>query len=232
MIQKTDISSIRETALDLLYRPFKINEKIPFLNNNPIIENFIVFPGREMINLSADPEQLDNAIDFYSKQIADMDLQRIFITIKKPYRLEFFNQTKEWFSEKDYNDILSDIYKNIEFPNWNNDVDELIDCFESINKDLFMSKEGRKIHDSLPDEITIYRGIYSESYYKAVSWTTDRDTAEFFANRFQDGYIVTGKVKKESVFACYESEKEVVVNPNHVEILEIASVQDGRMTMA
>ena len=71
--------------------------------------------------------------------------------------------------------------------------------------------------DDLSDEniITIYRGVKVNNY-RGLSWTVDKNVAEWFARRFgHDGdrcYVFTGTINKKDIIALFSSrnEKEVV----------------------
>lgn len=79
--------------------------------------------------------------------------------------------------------------------------------------------------------LTIYRGVskYSLSINDALSWTTDREIAIFFANRFhsKDKKIIKASVNESDVILwCNDrKEKEVIVLPRDVRIIEINEVE-------
>lgn len=68
---------------------------------------------------------------------------------------------------------------------------------------------------SLPETIMVYRGIQKDATTNALSWTLDKNVAEWFANRFNNnGTVVEVTINKKYVFAYINgrNEKEVVVN--------------------
>lgn len=84
-----------------------------------------------------------------------------------------------------------------------------------------------KIHH-FPDIVTIYRGEgnKSTSYENAYSWTTDINVANFFALRHNDGTkarIITATINKSDIieFIDGRNEFEIIILPEHVEIVEI-----------
>lgn len=231
MRKKDDIETIRNVMIAMLYIPFKMNKDsiIPIKNNNPIIETFFQYQN-QIINLSDENEEnIKKAIAHYKELINRSDIDALFIHVKKPCRLMVFDTVKDYLGIDSYNRILSEVYKSIEFPNHDNDVDSLIENFKKIDKSKFMDKKSMAFYNSLPDKITIYRGIYSDEYESAVSWTTEYETAKWFANRFNEGFIVKGTTAKEHVFCCYASESEVVVDPEHIQIQNIESAQTESM---
>ena len=64
--------------------------------------------------------------------------------------------------------------------------------------------------------VTIYRGVGSEEYRDGISWTLDREKAEWFATRFtEDGVVYSAKVKSNDIlyYISDRGEKEVIVDP-------------------
>lgn len=95
-------------------------------------------------------------------------------------------------------------------------------------------KDGEiRPRDELPDELTLYRGA-QENHKAGMSWTTDREQALWFRNRFTslfpaNLYMVTWP--SECVLATLDrrNEHEVIVDPYYLgvfpeDILEIAPV--------
>ena len=61
---------------------------------------------------------------------------------------------------------------------------------------------------------------------KALSWTLDKDTAEWFAHRFgENGMVYEAQIQKKYIYAFFNSrnESEVIVDPKH--LIAIAQVQ-------
>ena len=81
--------------------------------------------------------------------------------------------------------------------------------------------EGRRRYDRWRKK-TIYRGGVGDPAYIAIglSWTLDFKTAQWFARVYGDptpeapGHVITARVPKGAVLACYEHEDEVVVVSN------------------
>ena len=61
---------------------------------------------------------------------------------------------------------------------------------------------------------------------KALSWTLDRDTAEWFAHRFgENGTVYGAQIHKSHIYAYFSgrNEDEVIVDPKH--LTEITQIQ-------
>ena len=111
-------------------------------------------------------------------------------------QLVILNQT---VSEKEYIEIVRDWYTHSEFVH--QDMQKWRDTFASIkNTNLLMDNEELAFYKNLPDKITIYRGGYSK---RGISWTLNKDIAEWFAKRFKPVNIpetVNTKVFKKEVY--------------------------------
>jgi len=83
-------------------------------------------------------------------------------------------------------------------------------------KEHFMNKEDKERFDELPEKLIIYRGcseIESQKKVYGLSWTIDRDVAEFFAEKYiknkdVNSTIVEVKVSKSSLFAYIGGREE------------------------
>ena len=86
---------------------------------------------------------------------------------------------------------------------------------------------------SLPDKILVYQGR-TETNDDGWSWTTKRDTAVWFANRFarfdkDRPWLTIGTVDKANVkaYLLARNEFEILVDPGYVEILQIGPLLDS-----
>lgn len=97
---------------------------------------------------------------------------------------------------------------------------ELVAMFEAADPEHLMDDDERTALASKPDRIEVYRGTSGISVAKArggMSWTTDKATAAWFANRV-DGIplVLRAEVSKRDVLAYFSHEDEVVVRPRRV----------------
>lgn len=76
---------------------------------------------------------------------------------------------------------------------------------------LFRDHEDTVAFDALPSEFTVWRGAHPDREY-GWSWTTNRKTAEWFANRAH-GEVLTRQAKRSEVFGCFagRGESEVLL---------------------
>jgi hypothetical protein len=115
-------------------------------------------------------------------------------------------------SEQEYVDVVKDWYTQTEIVY--QDLQLWIDTFKSIkNNKLLMDYDELNYFNNLPKKIIIYRGGVSK---RGISWTLDKDIAEWFANRFKainkGGQLFEKKVFKNDCIAYFNGreEKEII----------------------
>jgi hypothetical protein len=86
----------------------------------------------------------------------------------------------------------------------------------------YMEPENKERLASLPERVTIYRGQLA-ARRAGISWTTDREVAEWFARRWAmmlggEPELISGHVERSNVIAAFtgRNESEVLVLPRHV----------------
>ena len=82
----------------------------------------------------------------------------------------------------------------------------------------------------------MYRGVtpYNEGNVKALSWTLSRETAEWFAHRFdEDGTVYEAQIDNKHIFALFSgrNESEVIVDPKHLKDITFAPEMEQGPTM-
>lgn len=90
--------------------------------------------------------------------------------------------------------------------------------FRQADKKALMNNDEYEVYSELPETFTVYRGVTPGHNPDGMSWTRERDKAEWFANRFGEGYILKGTAKKEDVLAFFSrrSEEEIVIEAKNV----------------
>lgn len=199
-----------------------------FLLYHPVFES--------TFTLDRDTQEMIEVIPNFDKLIKQFleimtkkpSLMLYCMSLRKPYRLSFLEQAARLisisFSKKELTDCVIFAYKTCEFPNYEHYqigmMSELKGLFELSDTRDMMDDNEKKVYDELPDVVELYRGICSDEYYPAMSWTLDKTQAEWFANRFnRNGKIIEAKVRKEHIYCYQEHEKECIVDYEEVEIL-------------
>lgn len=127
--------------------------------------------------------------------IEESDLRGICLMLNKPYILTFISYIESMLSDEELGMILGTFWTAIENITGDNNVNgmEIVKWFKRADKKSLMNEEELLVYESLPEEVTVYRGVtsYNRKKEKALSWTLDYEKAVWFANRFSTG---TGEV--------------------------------------
>lgn len=194
----TNIDKIREIAHILLKQPFK-STAIPFIVHHPF-------------NYSNPILYYDNNAIIQIDAIKPEDA---------PLRVKWRIKMGE---------IIKNIWCRIENISSNSNINEIIKLLEKANKNTLMTKNEQTYLNNLPEKVTLYRGVTEINRYnkKALSWTTDKNVALWFANRFKTDYraIWTITIPKSLILCYFEtSEKECIVNlKNHKTKIKIEEI--------
>lgn len=148
------------------------------------------------------------------KKLAEKDYSGYVYLHEKPYRINAFLEIEDKLSNKDYWELLSDVWVNSENI-WQNLATwkELLTDNRS-GKMHFMNAEERKKLRSLPDVVTVYRGCTNKNK-NGLSYTLDKNRAIFFTKyRFaKDGRVIKKEVPKTKIFAYLNgrNEDEIII---------------------
>lgn len=143
---------------------------------------------------------------------------------ERPYRLDAFQQLDLY--EADYWRLAGKVWTDSENI-WQN----LQDWYEIWDRDepgkmFAMDEADQEFYDSLPPVIEVWRGAGHLESAKGLSWTTDKDRAVWFAQRFSQGeeYLSHAKVRKCDIHAAYSCRNENEIVTDRFDILSIDSV--------
>lgn len=228
--QETDLNKVKEIAIVFLHLTPTMDETFPFFVVHPFFENSInMIPNKnnnnvpQMFDIFKEPEKYNTLLMYMEHRIKSCkDVHSIFFMFRKSYRLIFFKYTKQYLSEKDFAEMLKFCWTTCESPMNDANVTkkEIVCWFTDANKNFLMSKEEKKIHKSLPQMVEIYRGTRSAAYKLGVSWTLNRETAEWFAKRFSNSndecHLYSYRIDRRDVL-CYineRNEQEIIINCN------------------
>ena len=216
---KTNLNQIKEVAKMLLYTDIHYLDmgfvSHPFANFN--IQMIRENNKTELLDLTKN-DDVERWRKYLSEKIDTISsVQQFLMIIHKPYLPVFLKYIKDDLSDKDYANMLYEIWITVEYPNHDINVstNEFMSMFRKAKKKFLMNQEEQLVFDSLPETITVYRGIQKDATTNALSWTLDKNVAKWFANRFNNnGTVVEATINKKYVFAYLNgrSEKEIVLN--------------------
>ena len=74
---------------------------------------------------------------------------------------------------------------------------ELLSMFRSLDTQKLMDQEEYTQFQNLDDVVTVYRGVtsYNANNIKALSWTLNREVAEWFVHRYGEDGISPGAAR-------------------------------------
>lgn len=103
--------------------------------------------------------------------------------------------------------------------------DQWIDIWNTPDHDRSIFMEGDELAtlDALPDVITVWRGVAHQSSVSGMSWSIDKEKAEWFARRWggsgdRQPILVEGTIAKDDVLAYFSNrgESEIVAFPDSI----------------
>ena len=224
----TDIKEIKNIVKYFLQQRIEKTEYSPMIVIHPIFETSIIpiiekdgnFTYKDMLQ---DKEALQIGYKQTEKRINEATtLTSLYCIIRKSYRLTLLKFARPYLSVEDFSSLLANAWTTSENPNTdiNVDIATLSNWFQTASKKFLMTIDEYNAYRTLPDRLTIYRGVASKSNPKGLSWTTDIKKAEWFANRWNDkGYIIQAEIPKDKVLAYFTTrgEQEVVVDTTDVQ---------------
>lgn len=237
---ETDLAKLKSQAQVFLMLDIQPTKMSPLVVKHPFTDNGITGIRDEHgkivpTNLLEDSNSLDQWRRQLSQIINKADTPfSIFMMITNSYQLAFLKYAAPYLSEQDAALFLSQAWIGTESPNNNPNLSkrELLSMFRSIDPQKLMDEKEYQTFQRLNDTVTVYRGVtpYNAKNIKALSWTLDRDTAEWFAHRFgQDGTVYEAQISKAHICAVFlgRDESEVIVDPKH--LLNLSQAQEQTM---
>lgn len=149
-------------------------------------------------------------------QLAKIDdaknLFRCMYIINKGNRFDYLNflHKYEVITDQECADMVYSIWTMQErFHDCGMGKTKLIRFMKMADKEISLPVNIEQLSDD--DMVTIYRGVRVNNC-KGLSWTTDKQRAEWFAKRFgisgEKGYVFTGQIKKKDIIAFFDSRNE------------------------
>lgn len=213
---ESNLNSIKNIARELLYVDILETPLSPLFVSHPIFESAFAPTFNDIsINILESKESLYKAQKVIEKRIDIANsVFDVFWIINKPHRLMFLKFCKSLLSIDDFSKLLADVWISSE--NGNQDVYVDIFCltswFKSTDKKTLMTEHEYQIYKNLSEILTVYRGVGVDRNHNGISWTLDKNKAEWFAHRFDNknkkGYLRTLLINKSYVLAYFNRAKE------------------------
>lgn len=163
-MQYTNLNIIKEIEIQLIYTKPESMEDSGFCRHPYISRSAIILPDtNERFNIFQDIEKYHLWQEELAENIRHMrNAYSIACLIKTYYKPVFFESIKEYLSEKDFAEILSNYWATVGIT----DIPKtkFLSWFQEANKSYLMDKGERKVFDALPEKVTIYRGVDDLEY--------------------------------------------------------------------
>lgn len=238
----TNLPKIKRIAHVLLNTDIKPTELSPLVVKHPFTNSGISAVRGDagnlvMVDLLNKPEDLSA----WRKQVGELiDSSEtafdIYFMVDKTYALAFLKFAEPFLCDKDLGQILSSAWISSEAPSSDPNISRrnLVTMFRSVPHEYLMDEAELHQLAELEDPVTIYRGVRSDKprNIKNLSWTLDRDKAEWFAHRFdRDGTVYEAQIEKKHILALFNGrgESEVVVDPKYLQNLTVSMEQEQQM---
>lgn len=218
MANKTDLDAVKITSKMLLHTKININENIPVIAYHSFTNSPCSIDSKtgKMLDLT-NKEDLNKWYEIMEFLIDKAEkVLDIYMLVNTSYLLTFLKYIKDDLSKEEFSELFADAWVTSENPNGDINVSlkEIVKMYKYCDKQYLMEKEDLDVYNNLPDEFIVYRGVSKGRNKKGLSYTRNKDKAEWFANRFGKGYVIEKTIKKENVLAYFNTrnEDEIVVN--------------------
>ena len=232
----TDLGEIKKLARMFVHLDIQSTEYSPLIVKHPFTDSGMIAyrtddGGIAQADITSDPAALKLWQEEKLRQIKEARTpHEISFMITKSYSLAFLKYAAPHLSSKDLSEMLADVWVRTESPNNdpNMSKNRLLSLFKKAQPQFLMDEEEYEAFQKLDDTVTVYRGVTSHNAknVKALSWTLNYDTADWFAHRFgEDGTVYEAQIDREHIYAYFSgrNESEVIVDPKH--LTEITQVQ-------
>ena len=243
MRKQTDLGFLKQLAKQFLWVEPETTSFSPMVVKHPFTDSGIVTvrDGGEyrIADITADEAAMSQWREQMASLIENAKTPRhIYMMLTKSYRFAFLKHAMPHFSQKDFSEYLADAWIMCEAPN--NDPNftqkQLLGLFTKADPQVLMTPDEYERYRTLEDPLIVYRGVtsYNADNVRALSWTLDREKAEWFAHRFgEKGTVYEAKIDKAHVYAFFSSrnESEVIVDPAFLNELAEVQTQDEGLSM-
>ncbi len=228
----TEMDGLKGIARILLMSDLEETNFSPMVVQHPFTNSGITMVPKDgssrMLNICEKPEDLAQWQEYMKERIESAkEPSEIFSMLNKPYYLTFLKFAKPHLSTTDFSELLNSAWILSEYANSDAGVSksELVSMFKGTDPEALMDDEEREQLASLDDPVTVYRGVttYNAKNIKALSWTLERNTAEWFAHRFgEDGTVYEAQIAKAHILALFNgrNESEIVLNPKYLQSIQ------------
>lgn len=241
MKNETNLDKVKSVAKLFLHLDIATTPYSPAIVKHPFTDSGLTAirdenGGYQTINLLEEKE-LKKWRNMIEQIITESDsAYQIYMMITKPYALVFLDHISQYLSNEDFSKILASAWIQSENPHCDPNFtrSKLLGLFKRAEAKYLMDESEFENYKNLDDTLTVYRGVTSHNArnIKALSWTLDPNTAEWFAHRFgEKGIVYEAQINRKHVYALFKcrNESEIIVDPRY--LMNITEKQDMNESM-
>jgi len=227
MTEKERLDAAKQLAKLFLDLPVQPHEDFGYLFVlHPFFETGALCDAQGLFQLDKDPERFEKYKEgFFEDYLCSSDsLNSLVSKVRKSYRVTFISylEKENICTKKMCGDLL--LYQWTSIESFATDVNvsmrKILSWLKEANPNKFMDKEEKQILQSLPETITVFRGVKEKQAVESFSWTLDKDIAIWFAERFEKkGYVYQAQIPKDKIIAYTNErgEKEIILNYHYLQ---------------
>lgn len=225
----TNLQRVKSVARTLLMLDIKGTKFSPAIVKHPFTDSGITGVRGEdgnvqLLRIAEDANDRFQWQTHIRKKLDDaQNVFEIYNMITKPYKLTFLKFIYPHLSKTDMSQLLARAWIESEAPNQDVNVSKakLVSMFKAADRSSLMDEDDCAKFEGMDEVVTVYRGVtaYNAKNILALSWTTKREVAEWFAHRFgESGTVYAAKIDKAHVYAFFggRGEEELIVNPAYL----------------
>ena len=238
MRKQTDLVKVKQTARSLLFADIHETEFSPVIVSHPFTDSgFVASPNTDgeigLLNITESDDDQRRWREYMGKLIdGAKSASEIYMMVTKPYALTFLKFAMPHLSREDMSQILASAWTRSEAPHQdvNVTVNQLLRMFKQADPTCLMEQDEYIQFKTLDDTVTVYRGVtpHNAKSVKALSWSLNQETAEWFAHRFgENGTVYEAQIDKKHIYAYFggRNESEVIVDPSYLtNITEVPAI--------
>lgn len=185
---------------------------------HPLVFSMMHFPQQNaLVN-----NQLRHKKEALAKAEAKGDWHTYIFLHERPHRVDAFIEIMDRLSDSDYWGTLGGIWIDSENIRQNPRIWQMLLRSNRPEREAIMDEGERDDLAAMPESIVVYQG-HTNRRHDGWSWTTSRETAEWFAHRFADferarPVVTQGTVRRSNVIAYFtgRNESEIVADRRSV----------------
>ena len=155
---------------------------------------------------------------------------------ERPWRFDAFRQIEHNLSSREYWKLVRNVWMDCENVHQNFNGWRDVWMAEMANRQSVMHKDEARQLAQMGEVVEVFRGANTEEHASVgFSWTTDRERAEWFAQRYAGqgvgAFLAHGVVAKSHVIALLlaRNENEIVVPPEAVTVVDVRRIRRRRL---